>query len=82
MALITHHEQVHHVVLGHVAILGNILHRLWERNRVTRTAGGQQLESSKSQVLVLPSSDLPPPNMAAPVPHTLPAPMSSLVRPA
>lgn len=29
----THHEQVHHMVLGHVAVLGNILHGLWEKEQ-------------------------------------------------
>lgn len=29
----THQEQVHHVVLGHVAVLSNILHRLWEEEQ-------------------------------------------------
>ena len=33
LAGLPHQEQVHHVVLGHVAVLGGVLHGLWKEER-------------------------------------------------
>lgn len=45
----THQEQVHHVVLCHVAVLGGVLHGLWKEGREEESpalapGGGAQTE--------------------------------------